>query len=156
MFITNKTRTHCRQQVNSRIVKSFKTWIATVVNNIITTKSGIKLRQLCKYSKMDQIVPITVPQYCSSITRIHSHNFGLFLKGTEYTYKLLTIHDSSPLQLPVNFDEIGNTLHLEKALPSWQVKASVFRSAQYKPSGTELQLTSKFAGLSFSDSVMNY
>lgn len=81
---------------------------------------------------------------------------GLFLKGAEYTYKLLKIRDSSPLQLPVNFDETGNTSHLEKALCSWQVKAPVFRSAQYKPSGTELQLTGKFAGLFFSESIMNY
>jgi len=43
---------------------------------------------------------------------------GLFLKKAEYALKPLKIHDPSPVQLPVNFDEIWNTLHLAKALCS--------------------------------------
>lgn len=126
------------QEVNTQIVKWFKTWITTVIINIITTKSSIKLRPLCKYPKMDwtelwlyQLLFLSIAPQLPGYTDALS--VGLFLKGAEYTYKLLKIHESSPLQLPVNFDEIRNTLHLEKALCSWQVKTPGFRLAQYKP-----------------------
>lgn len=150
-----------RQQVNTPTFKWFKSWITTVKINTITTKSGIKLRPLCKYSKMDwtelwlyQLLFLSIAPQLPGYTATVS--VGLFLKGAKNTYKLLKNHDSSPLQNPVDFDEIGNTLHLEKALCSWQVKAPGFRSGQYKPSGTELQWTGKFAAFFFSESVINY
>lgn len=84
------------------------------------------LRPLCKSPKMDWTelwlyqllflnIALQLPPYTATLS------VGLFLKGAEYPHKLPKIHDSSPRQLPVNFDEIWNTLHLEIALCTSQV-----------------------------------
>lgn len=97
------------QKVNTQIVKWFKTWITAVIINTITTKLGIKLRPLCKYSKMDwtelwlyQLLFLNIaPQLPGYTARVF---VPLFLKGADCICKLQKIHDSSHVQLPVNSD----------------------------------------------------